>query len=137
MAMGVVGVLLLLVAVVVTVVAAVTSKDAPNGSGSQTVAVPNAVLPKLGEAAPVLAALASDAPKPSADALTSRLAPLLANPALGSGVKAEVRDVASGDVLVDQNAAAPATPASTAKLLTAVAALSTLGPDATITTTVV
>jgi serine-type D-Ala-D-Ala carboxypeptidase/endopeptidase (penicillin-binding protein 4) len=134
MAMGVIGVLLVLVAAVVTVVTVVSGKD---GSGAQTVAVPDAVLPDLGEARPVLAALASDAPKPSADALRSRLAPLLGGAALGAGVKAEVRDVASGDVLLEQNATTPATPASTAKLLTAAAVLATLDPAQRLETTVV
>jgi D-alanyl-D-alanine carboxypeptidase/D-alanyl-D-alanine-endopeptidase (penicillin-binding protein 4) len=46
-------------------------------------------------------------------------------------------DVASGDVLLDQGASDPAMPASTAKLLTAVAALTTLDPADTLPTTVV
>jgi D-alanyl-D-alanine carboxypeptidase/D-alanyl-D-alanine-endopeptidase (penicillin-binding protein 4) len=137
MAMGVIGALLLVVAVVVTVITAVTSKDDGSSGRAQTVAVPDAVLPQLSEAKPVLAALATDAPEPTAAALTSKLTPLLADPALGAGVKAEVRDVASGDVLLDQNSGAPATPASTAKLLTAVAALTTLDPEQRLETTVV
>jgi D-alanyl-D-alanine carboxypeptidase/D-alanyl-D-alanine-endopeptidase (penicillin-binding protein 4) len=137
MAMGVLGVVLVLVAAVVTVVTVVGGSDGSSGGGAQTVAVPDAVLPDLGEAHPVLAALASDAPKPSADALDSRLAPLLAAPALGADVKAEVRDVATGDVLLDHNGDAPATPASTAKLLTAAAVLTTLDPAKRLETTVV
>src|SRR5215218_8014573 len=118
MAMGIIGALLVVVAVVVSLIAFVGGGDSADSGGAQTVAVPDAVLPDLGDAQPVLASLSSDAPVPTADALSSRLGPLLADPALGARVKAEVRDVASGDVLLDQNAAAPATPASTAKLIT-------------------
>jgi serine-type D-Ala-D-Ala carboxypeptidase/endopeptidase (penicillin-binding protein 4) len=136
MTMGVLGVVLVLVAAVVTVVTVVGGGDS-DGGGAPTVAVPDAVLPDLGEAHPVLAALSSDAPKPSAGALDSRLAPLLAAPALGGDVKAEVRDVATGAVLLDHNGDAPATPASTAKLLTATAVLTTLDPAKRLETTVV
>jgi D-alanyl-D-alanine carboxypeptidase/D-alanyl-D-alanine-endopeptidase (penicillin-binding protein 4) len=137
MAMGIIGALLVIVAVVVSLVTFVGGKDDAGTGGAATVAVPDAVLPDLGDAQPVLAALASDAPQPTAEALSSRLAPLLADPALGAGVHAEVRDVASGDVLLDQDAATPATPASTAKLLTAVAVLTTLDPADRLETTVV
>ena len=106
-------------------------------SGTEAVDVPDAVLPELGAADPVLASLAADAPAPTAAALGSALGPLLAAPALGSGVSAEVVDVATGESLYDLDAASPSTPASTAKLLTAVAALTTLDPSDTLTTTVV
>ncbi|KQS61115.1 D-alanyl-D-alanine carboxypeptidase [Geodermatophilus sp. Leaf369] len=102
---------------------------------SDAQAVPDAVLPDLGEPAPVLAALTGPAPDPAAVAAV--LAPLLAAPALGAGLSAEVVDAATGQVLLDVDAAAPGTPASTAKLLTGLAALTTLGPGATVPTTVV
>jgi serine-type D-Ala-D-Ala carboxypeptidase/endopeptidase (penicillin-binding protein 4) len=138
MAMGIVGALLLVVAVVVSLFTFVGGRDdAGSNGGAQTVAVPDAVLPDLGNPQPVLASLSTDAPAPTAEALSARLGPLLADPSLGAGVKAEVRDVATGDVLLDQNAEAAATPASTAKLLTAVAALTTLDPAERIKTTVV
>src|ERR687886_1949 len=86
--------------------------------------------------APVLAALSPQAPSPDATVLAGELTPMLASPALGTGVEARVVDVASGDVLFDQNGDTPSTPASTAKLLTAAAALTTLGSDATLETTV-
>src|SRR5918997_1900929 len=111
---------------------------APQGDdGAPEVAAAEARLPDVEPAAPVLAALSSQAPAPDATVLAGGLAPLLAAPALGPGVEAQVVDVASGDVLLDQNGDDPSTPASTAKLLTAVAALTTLGPDATLETTVV
>ena len=85
----------------------------------------------------MLASLSEDAPAPDPTVLSAELAPLLAAPALGAGVSAQVVDVATGDVLLDQDAVDPATPASTAKLLTAVAALTTLDPSDTLETTVV
>ena len=106
-------------------------------TGSDAVAVDDAQLPELGQAAPVLASLSEDAPAPDPAVLSGELAPLLAAPALGEGVSAHVVDVESGTVLLDQEGSAPATPASTAKLLTAVAALTTLDPSDTIETTVV
>jgi D-alanyl-D-alanine carboxypeptidase/D-alanyl-D-alanine-endopeptidase (penicillin-binding protein 4) len=100
-------------------------------------AAASASLPSLGPAKPVLAALSAAAPTPDPAALSSALSPLLHAPALGDGVTASVLDVQTGTVLLDQNAAAPAAPASTAKLLTSAAVLSTLGPAATIATKVV
>jgi D-alanyl-D-alanine carboxypeptidase/D-alanyl-D-alanine-endopeptidase (penicillin-binding protein 4) len=105
--------------------------------GSDVIVVAEGRLPDLGDARPVLASLAEDAPVPDPAVLGAELAPLLGAPALGSGVSAEIVDVASGEVLLDRDAADPATPASTAKLLTAVAALTTLDPSDTISTTVV
>ena len=111
---------------------------APDGDGAATeVAAAEARLPDVEPAGPVLAALSSEAPAPEAAVLAGELAPLLAAPALGAGVEARVVDVASGEVLLDQGSENPSTPASTAKLLTAVAALTTLGPDTTLETTVV
>jgi serine-type D-Ala-D-Ala carboxypeptidase/endopeptidase (penicillin-binding protein 4) len=112
-----------------------TADDAP--TGAQAVEVPDAVLPELGAAAPVLASLSTDAPVPDAATLASRLGPLVNAPALGSGVSADVVDVATGESLFGADPTSPSTPASTAKLLTAVAALTTLDPADTLTTTVV
>jgi serine-type D-Ala-D-Ala carboxypeptidase/endopeptidase (penicillin-binding protein 4) len=106
-------------------------------TGTEAVEVPDAVLPELGAAAPVLASLPADAPAPDPAALSGRIAPLLADPALGGGVSAEVVDVVTGETLYALDADTPATPASTAKLLTAMAALTTLDPADTLPTTVV
>jgi D-alanyl-D-alanine carboxypeptidase/D-alanyl-D-alanine-endopeptidase (penicillin-binding protein 4) len=107
------------------------------GSGTEPAAdrLPDPVLPTLGAAPPVLAGLDSQAPQPTA--LAPVLDPLLAAPALGAGVSAVVVDVDSGGVLFDRDAADPGTPASTAKLLTSVAALTELDPSDRISTTVV
>lgn len=102
-----------------------------------TAAVEDAELPELAEVTPVLASLDSAAPAPDPGVLAARLGPLLQAPGLGSGVSAGIVDVASGNVLLDLDAAAPAVPASTAKLLTAVAVLTTLDLAQTLPTTVV
>jgi D-alanyl-D-alanine carboxypeptidase/D-alanyl-D-alanine-endopeptidase (penicillin-binding protein 4) len=54
----------------------------------------------------------------------------------GPGVGIEVADAQTGQVLYQSNASALATPASTTKLMTAVAAVAVLGPDARFTTAV-
>ena len=135
LAMGVIGLVLLLIAGGIGVGVMLTGGSSDHGSGA--VAVPEAELPDLGEPVPVLAALKSDAPEPTKAALTSQLTPLLTAAGLGTGVSAQVVDVATEDVLLDLDAADPATPASTAKLLTAAAALTTLDPSDTLETTVV
>jgi serine-type D-Ala-D-Ala carboxypeptidase/endopeptidase (penicillin-binding protein 4) len=125
--------LLAVVAAVVTSVVVVTG-----GDGAAPVAtVPDAKLPTVGDPPPVLASLSSSAPAPTPAALAATLSPLLQSSALGSSVEAEVVDVATGKTLLDRGAGTPATPASTAKLLTSVAALTALGPEKTLATTVV
>jgi D-alanyl-D-alanine carboxypeptidase/D-alanyl-D-alanine-endopeptidase (penicillin-binding protein 4) len=59
---------------------------------------------------------------------------LLADPDLGGDVGAYVVDVATGDVLLDRDAAGARTPASVAKLATAAGALVALGPTARLQT---
>ena len=130
------GVLVLVLAVVGGIVWLGGSSGSGGGTADR-VAVADAELPELEAAEPVLASLSSDAPAPSPDVLTAQIGSLLDAPALGTGVSASVVDVASGDVLLDRDAAEPAMPASTAKLLTAVAALTTLDPSDRLETTVV
>ena len=60
------------------------------------------------------------------------LEPLLADPDLGRHVVAAVADLSTGEVVFQQGARAR--PASTTKLLTAIAALHVLGPDHRFTT---
>jgi len=86
---------------------------------------------------PVLAPVAADgssAPTPAG--VQRALARLLTAPALGSRVGVVVLDPSSGLVLLDRGGNRAITPASTTKLLTAVTALSTLGPDTRLTTRV-
>jgi len=135
LAMGVIGLVLLLIGGGVGVGLMLTGAGA--GDSTEAVAVPDAKLPALGEASPVLASLSTDAPMPDPVVLSSQLTPLLTAAGLGTGVSAEVVDVATGEVLLGLDPADPAVPASTAKLLTAAAALVTLDPADTLTTTVV
>jgi D-alanyl-D-alanine carboxypeptidase/D-alanyl-D-alanine-endopeptidase (penicillin-binding protein 4) len=85
----------------------------------------------------VLAPAGSHAPLPSRQRLAAMLTPLLAAQPLGPHVGAVVTDLGTGEVLFAQNAGSAFVPASNAKLLTAVAALRTLGPSARFTTRVV
>ena len=113
--------------------------DLPGGRGDDPVAepVPGAVLPELTAPAPALAELSAEAPAPDPAVLSGVLTPLLAAPALGTGLSAQVVDVASGEVLFARAAEDPSTPASTAKLLTGLAVLTTLDPESTLSTEVV
>ncbi|MGY1615163.1 D-alanyl-D-alanine carboxypeptidase/D-alanyl-D-alanine-endopeptidase [Geodermatophilus sp. SYSU D00691] len=127
------GVVVLIVAVVATLL--VVRDDAPSSAVAEAAA--SAVLPEVGQGAPVLPELSADAPAPDPAALAATLAPLLADPALGTGVSVEVVDAATGTSLFAQDPGSPSIPASTAKLLTAVAALTTLDPSDTLETRVV
>ncbi|WUA62586.1 D-alanyl-D-alanine carboxypeptidase/D-alanyl-D-alanine-endopeptidase [Streptomyces sp. NBC_00224] len=85
----------------------------------------------------VLTALSAPADAPADTALDQVLGPLLASPGLGPRPAAAVYDTATGKQLYGQRADTAMTPASTVKIATAVAALSALGPDHRIPTTVV
>jgi D-alanyl-D-alanine carboxypeptidase/D-alanyl-D-alanine-endopeptidase (penicillin-binding protein 4) len=87
--------------------------------------------------APVLGDLDPDAPLPDAATLTSWSQSLVADPRLGTSTSVVVSDVLTGEPLVDLGGTTPQVPASTAKVLTALAATSALGLDATLPTTVV
>ncbi|MFK8906742.1 D-alanyl-D-alanine carboxypeptidase/D-alanyl-D-alanine-endopeptidase [Streptomyces sp. YS-3] len=85
----------------------------------------------------VLTALRAPADAPADTVLDQVLAPLLTSPGLGPQPSAAVYDTATGKQLYGQRADTAMTPASTVKIATAVAALSALGPDHRIPTTVV
>ena len=74
---------------------------------------------------------------PDPNGVPDALRPYLSDPALGGTVAAMVVDPSNGRTLLEQRAEVPATPASTAKIATAVAALASLGPDFRIGTRVV
>ncbi|MFE6906883.1 D-alanyl-D-alanine carboxypeptidase/D-alanyl-D-alanine endopeptidase [Streptomyces erythrochromogenes] len=105
------------------------------GAGSLPQAAPSApgVLGAVGPGVPRGQAAAA---APS-DALAARLAPLLADPALGTVRSASVVDTATGQVLYESRARDAMTPASTVKIATAAAVLAALGPEHRIRTTVV
>ncbi|RMI41356.1 D-alanyl-D-alanine carboxypeptidase/D-alanyl-D-alanine endopeptidase [Streptomyces triticirhizae] len=82
----------------------------------------------------VLSPLDGSAAAPSPQALTRTLTPLLEADALGDEATGSVVDVATGDVLFERGATEGHAPASTVKVLTAVAALDALGPEHRLTT---
>jgi D-alanyl-D-alanine carboxypeptidase/D-alanyl-D-alanine-endopeptidase (penicillin-binding protein 4) len=94
---------------------------------AQPAGAPSAVLPGLDPAAPL----------PTTAGLRRVLGPLLRTSGLGRSVSAEVLDLATGASLFSVAPNRPAIPASSAKLLTGVAALSLLGPGARLATKVV
>ena len=87
--------------------------------------------------APVLPALAATAPVPSTAAVDALLNALVTDARMGTSVGAVVMDQLTGDVLAQRDPNVGRTPASTAKLATAVAALSSIGADRTFATRVV
>ena len=87
--------------------------------------------------APVLPALAATAPVPSSQAVDALLNALVTDARMGTSVGAVVMDQLTGDVLAQHDPDVGRTPASTAKLTTAVAALSAIGSDQTFVTRVV
>jgi len=87
--------------------------------------------------APVLGSGTRDGPLPTASGLRSALAGPLSAAALGPQVSVLVTDPVTARVLLSEHAAQLATPASTAKLATALAALGALGGGARFTTQVV
>jgi serine-type D-Ala-D-Ala carboxypeptidase/endopeptidase (penicillin-binding protein 4) len=86
---------------------------------------------------PALAPPDATAPSPTRSGLAGQLRRAAAAPGLGRGLAALVVDGVTGQPLFVRRPDATLPPASTTKLLTAIAALETLGPDATLTTNVV
>ncbi len=86
---------------------------------------------------PLLPALADDGPVPSPAGLAAVVAGALADPALGGALAVSVVDVRTGEPLLEQRADVRVVPASTAKIATAVAALTALDPALRISTRVV
>jgi len=124
-----------------TVAASARSSSPPS---SPPAASASPAVPALWQHAPspatsVLSPLSLDAATDATTAgLTAVLTPLLADPAFaGDEVAMMVADAATGRVLFDHDATDLVTPASTAKLAVAVAALQVLGPQARLTTRVV
>jgi len=97
----------------------------PTAPAAAAPAVAPTVLPELDPAAPL----------PGAAQVQAMLAELVADPRLGPSVGAVVADALTGEVLAEHGADAARIPASTAKLVTGVAALTELGADRTFDTT--
>jgi len=121
------------VAAVLAVAAAVGSLFIVSSHGNRGAATQPTPAPTR---ASVLAALPANAAEPTQDDVRRALAASLSSPAFGGHVIGEVVDAATGAVLFDRSADLALPPASTAKLLTSMAALSVLGPTATLTTDV-
>ncbi len=85
---------------------------------------------------PQLSAASATAPAPSKQGLSTALAAVVTNPDLGS-FSGSVTDAATGNVLWSKDADKPIIPASTAKVLTAAAALLVLPSDKRVTTKIV
>ncbi|KQR12408.1 D-alanyl-D-alanine carboxypeptidase/D-alanyl-D-alanine-endopeptidase [Cellulomonas sp. Leaf334] len=96
---------------------------------------PGAVEPA--DTVPALPDLDPQAPLPAAATVQALVDGLVKDPRMGASVGVVVADQLTGDVLGSHLRQDGRTPASTAKLVTAVAALSTLGPDVTLPTSVV
>jgi D-alanyl-D-alanine carboxypeptidase/D-alanyl-D-alanine-endopeptidase (penicillin-binding protein 4) len=79
---------------------------------------------------------ATGSPPATPAAVARTLTPLLSAAGLGTRVRGEVLDVATGRVLLRRDASTAAAPASTAKVLTAAAVLSARAPGYRIRTTV-
>ncbi|ALG27619.1 hypothetical protein AOZ07_00415 [Glutamicibacter halophytocola] len=83
-----------------------------------------------------VADLNPEAPVPDTAALTAQLDAILADTSDGTSFTAQVVDVASETVLYNRNADTSGTPASSLKVVTALAALETLGGDSQLSTSV-
>lgn len=111
-----------------------TAPTATRGA-SPSVTVTEVPIPSAATSAAVpLATVDSTAPLPTRAGLSAALAAAVADPGLGSSVGLTVRDASTGAHLLDVSAQVPRTPASTVKLLTATAILSTLDPALTFAT---
>ncbi|MQM26340.1 D-alanyl-D-alanine carboxypeptidase/D-alanyl-D-alanine endopeptidase [Glycomyces albidus] len=84
--------------------------------------------------APVLASSNADAPVPD---LQTVLPAVLADDRLNGSLSASFVDAQTGEVLFEQSSTTPLTPASSMKVVAAIAALEHLGPEYRIPTTVV
>ncbi|HET6692710.1 MAG TPA: D-alanyl-D-alanine carboxypeptidase [Pedococcus sp.] len=114
-----------------------TAAPAPAPTPTSPPATPPATVPTpAATPAPLLAADVS-APLPAPTVLKRQLADELADPALGPSIGVSVRDAFTGAHLLDIDADRPRVPASTAKMLTALAVGVTLDPASTLPTTVV
>jgi D-alanyl-D-alanine carboxypeptidase/D-alanyl-D-alanine-endopeptidase (penicillin-binding protein 4) len=86
---------------------------------------------------PALVPVEATAPLPSPGSLAARLAGPMRAAGLGQSLNGVVIDAMTGRFLFSSNAEQPAVPASTTKLITAVAVLASVGPDHRLTTSVV
>jgi D-alanyl-D-alanine carboxypeptidase/D-alanyl-D-alanine-endopeptidase (penicillin-binding protein 4) len=112
-------------------------RAAPTPEPTGTVTATAVPVPTVDEAAQPLQPASASAPIPAPAALAKVLAKAVADPALLPGPGVVVRDAFTGQTLFSKAATTPRVPASTAKLLTALAVGTTLDPLSTLPTTVV
>ncbi|HLZ39011.1 MAG TPA: D-alanyl-D-alanine carboxypeptidase/D-alanyl-D-alanine-endopeptidase [Mycobacteriales bacterium] len=125
------GLLLLAAVVLATACSAAGPRARSEGPGASATTPVPPLLPA------VPASGAPQAPLPTTAGLSRTLAARPADPALAGRVSVVVVDPATGATLLDHRGAAPVIPASTAKIPTAVAALTALGPRHRLRTRVV
>ena len=113
--------------------AGISAVPTPGSSPSLQVTLVPIPSAAVSAAAPLLAP-AEAAPMPTRAGMTAALARALADAGLGSSVGLTVRDAGTGAHLLDVSAQVPRIPASTVKLLTATAIISTLDPALTFAT---
>ena len=92
--------------------------------------------PALVQMPDATAGLGEDAPQPAAPVVQGFAQALRDDSRTGSSTNVSVVDLLTGETLADLDAGDPQVPASTTKVLTTVAAVAQLGPDATFTTSV-
>ena len=109
----------------------------PSPSPVRRPVVPAVPIPTIDAGAQPLQGVSASAPIPVAAVLKSTLGAALVDPALGPHPGFVVRDAFTGQDLLVQDADRPRVAASTGKLLTALAVVSSLDPHATMPTTVV
>ena len=110
----------------------------PTPTATTGTAAPTIVpVPTVNAAAQPLEPASASAPIPDPAALATALATVVADPALRPGPGIVVRDAFTGQTLLSKDATKARVPASTAKLLTALAVGTTLDPLATLPTKVV
>ena len=108
--------------------AAVGLADEPSAQPAPAVSAAPTPSPTTGPR-PALLPVAADGQPPGSPGLTAAVAAALADPALGGSLAVSVLDAGTGEVLHERAADVPLLPASTAKIATAVAALTALPAD--------
>ncbi|MEV0195491.1 D-alanyl-D-alanine carboxypeptidase/D-alanyl-D-alanine-endopeptidase [Nonomuraea sp. NPDC050691] len=116
---------------------AMTRQPSPDEPTASPEGSPAAPVVTAGPVLSGLAARAGDGPLPTKSTLTRQLTDALGDKELGARVGAVVLDAATGQRIFAANADTGITPASTTKLVTSIAALASLGPDARFATRVV